>query len=155
MTKKEIIGQLSLLRPYVEEEGIQYLDNIQEWIMSIVEKDSSRDFDKLAEQMIQVYHEAGCKGKYPYAPNTHWTCSVQIISNRLQSPRINLASYSDEQIIEATKKYIDVPIKDYKRTLLYFIWKNDNNELKSDLLTYLDNNDSDDTNGSKVNWLYE
>ena len=116
------------------------------------ETKKNRDWTSIAKKMIEVYHNAGCKGRWPFAPNTHWTCSEQIIANRLQSPKIDLSKFTDEQIIEATRKYIDVPVKDYKRTLMYFIWKNDNGELKSDLLTYLEDNDSNDE--QQLDWLY-
>lgn len=117
------------------------------------EKEQQRDWSSLAKSLIKVYKEAGCEGRKPDT-TVLWTASPSVIVERLKSSNLDLRAYSDEQIVEATKKYIDVPVKDRKRILLYFIWKKENGEFKSDLLDYLDSSDVENE-AEPNNWLYE
>lgn len=117
------------------------------------EKEQQRDWSSLAKNLIKVYEEAGCKGRKPDT-SVLWTASPSVIAERLKSNNLDLKAYSDEQIINATRKYIDVPVKDRKRILLYFIWKKEEGNFKSDLLDYLDSSDVENE-AEPNNWLYE
>lgn len=119
-------------------------------------KEPGRDFAKLAERMIGVYRECGCTGNKPET-SAKWVSSPTVIKTRLESDKINLSKYSDDEIVEATRRYINVPNKKRKRTLLYFIWKEEGG-FKSDLMDELAT-PSEEQNETRIedpmDWLYK
>lgn len=82
--------------------------------------------------------------------NQTWKGSVSQIKQRLQTFKRMYPDYTDDQIIEATKKYVETyqGNTQYMRTLKYFIFKNvrefdeeGNTKIRtiSDLAEYIDN----------------
>lgn len=103
----------------------------------------------LAKQLKEIYP----KGKKDQT--WYWADSAQIISKRLEAfffKYDKLGKVTDEQIINATKKYVDEMLgKPDMRLLKYFIWKEPVGkggtvEPTSDLLTYIENADQVDEN---------
>ena len=117
----------------------------------ITEKEREK-YRNLAKKMQELYPE-GIK------PGTHekWKSSFTICGDRLLSlvKRFNL-SFSEEDAIQACKNYVNACKSDptTMRVLMYFIWKNDNGEFKSDFLTYLENLGQNDKTTDK-DWTTE
>jgi len=105
---------------------------------------SKRDLETLAKELKNVFPK-GTK----YGTNSPWTEGVSLIVKRLKrfiSKYDNKEHYSNEDIIDAAKRYVESFNGDYSymRTLKYFIWAEKCNragevESTSDLLTYLEN----------------
>jgi hypothetical protein len=76
---------------------------------------------KLAESLREIF-PAGKKPGYAYT----WRDSVSCITDRLKKFFMKYGEYSDEQIIQATKAYVDSFNGNYTymQLLKYFIWKN-------------------------------
>ena len=106
--------------------------------------------DKL-EALATALKEIFPKGKKG-GTNYYWTDGVPLIIRRLKLFFKKYGnSYSDDQLITATKKYVNSFNGDYRymKLLKYFIFKektNSNGEIEgeSDLLNYLENADQDD-----------
>jgi hypothetical protein len=106
--------------------------------------------DKL-EALATALKEIFPKGKKG-GTNYYWTDGVPLIVRRLKLFFKKYGnSYSDDQLITATKKYVNSFNGDYHymKLLKYFIFKektNSNGEIEgeSDLLNYLENADQDD-----------
>lgn len=75
----------------------------------------------LAVKLREIY-PAGKKPGYAYT----WRDSVSCIVDRLKKFFLKYGEYSDEQIINATKEYVDSFNGNYQymQLLKYFIWKN-------------------------------
>ena len=103
--------------------------------------------ENLSKQLKEIYP----KGKKP-GTNYYWTEGPILIIRRLTSFFKKYGTgYTDEQIIEATKKYVEGFNGNYQymRLLKYFIFKEDlnaNNEVEgsSDLVTYIENAGQED-----------
>lgn len=116
-------------------------------------KVAARDFTDVAVRMIQIYKES-TKG-VDSQRGVPWVAGLTLIKARLESPNIDLSKYSDDDIIDATQRYINVADKTYKRVLKYFIWKEDKGGFCSDLIEYLDNPELNKSyENEPVNWLY-
>lgn len=76
---------------------------------------------ELANKLREIY-PAGKKPGYAYT----WRDSPSCIADRLKKFSLKYGEYSDEEIIEATKKYVGSFNGDYQymQLLKYFIWKN-------------------------------
>lgn len=76
---------------------------------------------KLAEKLREIF-PSGKKPGYAYT----WRDSVSCIADRLKKFFMKYGEYSDEQVIEATKAYVDSFNGNYTymQLLKYFIWKN-------------------------------
>lgn len=99
----------------------------------------------LAREMQELYP----KGRKP-GTNNYWRGNISEITDRLTVFFKKFGDYTDEQIINATKKYIDSFNGDYQlmKTLKYFISKkNPDSSFQYDLLTFIENYDSKDTGG--------
>lgn len=106
------------------------------------------NFDKLAKELKEITPNAKKDGKWAYADG------VGVIKIRLKSfsqkfPEY-INSYTEEDVIEAYKKYMkdttnfDGSISRYRKLLKYFIWKQeDDGDISSVLCTYLDNKDNE------------
>lgn len=104
---------------------------------------------ELAEKLREIYPE-GKKEGTPY----YWRDSKQIIAQKLNNFFKKFGNYTDEEIINATKKYIETykNNRQFMQLLKYFISKKDpySGDLKSELLSYIENDDK-----GPDNWLNE
>lgn len=130
------------------------LSTIQNWInMSTVSNDKKHHLLELAEGMRQIFPE----GKKP-GTDYYWRDSSKVIAQRL-SIFINKYGddYTDEQILDATRRYVSSFNGNYKfmHLLKYFINKKniETKEDSSELLSYLENANQEDL--VEDNWLTE
>lgn len=142
---------LTIITPH----GMKYLENIA--LSSEVKINPKlKKPTKLAEELKEIYP----KGKKP-GTNYYWTDGVPLIERRLQLFYKKYGTdYTNEQIIEATKKYIEGfnGFYTYMKLLKYFIFKesrNANGEVEgtSDLVNYIENADDADMLGN--DWMNE
>ena len=119
---------------------------------SMVTKDSDASLISLADELKKIYP----KGKKD-GTNYYWADGVQLIVKRL---KLFFKKYGDkysyQQIIDATKKYIESFNGDYRymKLLKYFIFKDKvgaiNVEEESELVNYIENSNEDSL--IKNNW---
>lgn len=155
-TLSDVITELTGLRNIVCKDRPDYTPYFDCVILDLnnLEKKPKRNFKEVAQRMIDTYKEYGCVGQKNIGSTSKpWTGSVQLIEKRLMSDRIDLSSYTDEQIVDATRRYINCIDKTYKRVLPYFIWKEEGG-FHSDLLDYLDMEQGDEQQ-QDTNWLYK
>lgn len=126
-------------------------DNTKELIATIlVESDKAvvnnqEKFNQLAEKMRELY-PAGKKPGTTY----YWKDSVPIIARKLETlvSKFNV-NFTEEEVLNATKRYIDSFNGDYRymQLLKYFILKTDRTtgEVRSELLAFLANEDEEDS----------
>ena len=126
-------------------------DNTKELIATIlVESDKAvvnnqEKFNQLAEKMRELY-PAGKKPGTTY----YWKDSVPIIARKLETlvSKFNV-NFTEEEVLNATKRYIDSFNGDYRymQLLKYFILKTDKTtgEVRSELLAFLANEDEEDS----------
>jgi hypothetical protein len=120
---------------------------------SALKSDNSDDrFNNLANKLRELYPQ----GKKP-GVQYMWRDSTSIIANRLKKFFLKYGEHSDDEIIEATKKYVNSFNGNYTymQLLKYFIWKNKVTggeliegrlvgevEPQSQLAAFIENNDS-------------
>lgn len=134
-------------------------NNTKELIASIIiDSDKTTinkdvEFNDLAKKMRDLFPEGRKEGTTYY-----WRDSVAIIARKLKTlvAKFN-AKFTEEQALEATKKYVESFNGDfrYMQLLKYFILKTDKNtgEIRSDFLSLIENpEDSDKLN---ENWQNE
>lgn len=128
---------------YITGEGEQLINKIIVESEPIIKKQGNR-FEELAKQLREIF-PSGKKDQYNY-----WRDSVKVITARLQKfAKIYGSDITDEQIINATKRYVESFNGNYQfmKLLKYFIMKTeDKNGEKieeSQLLNYIDNADED------------
>jgi len=119
---------------------------------SMVTKDNDVSLISLADELKKIYP----KGKKD-GTNYYWADGVQLIVKRL---KLFFKKYGDkysyQQIIDATKKYIESFNGDYRymKLLKYFIFKDKvgaiNVEEESELVNYIENSNEDSL--IKNNW---
>lgn len=121
-------------------------------VEAVFEESSSDEIseDRLKELAIKM-KEIYPKGK-KFGTNFYWSDGIVLIMRRL---KVFFAKYgtefSDEQILDATKRYVEDKLDDpTMRLLKYFIFKEgigNSGEVEptSDLLTYIENADDDDS----------
>lgn len=132
----------------VTKEGIDLIVNI------LMESENIKEDFTLAKQLKDIFP----KGKKD-GTNLYWTEGEALIKKRLAIFTKKYGSYSSNDIIMATKRYINSFNGDYRfmKTLKYFIFKEkkslDGVESESDLLTYLENTDEVETNNNWNNQL--
>lgn len=99
-------------------------------------KTSTSRFDNLATQMCNLFPQ----GKMPNTKFS-WQGSPGVIAIRLKSFVRKFGDFSDEQFLNATKRYVQDYAKQnyqYMQLLKYFIWKDDAVKgMDSQLLTYI------------------
>jgi len=132
-------------RYYVSTSGLELISEVLSQEKSLANKDS---YTHTAKEMIAMF-PTGYKVK-----NVPWRTSVADLSRRLASFSEIYGEYTSDQIIDATRKYVD----SYKNNLLYmravkfFVMKKDPKEgLISDLATYLEEDFAKPNN----NYLWE
>ena len=108
---------------------------------AIVQKQGEKRFKELAEKLRAIYIPGKKEGTQDY-----FKSSSKEIVEKLKRFVIDFGDFSDEQIIEATQKYVNSFNGDYKyaQLLKYFISKKVDGEKGSRLLMYLENADQDD-----------
>lgn len=110
-------------------------------------------FTILAEKLREIFPT----GKKP-GTNLYWRESISLLPHRLKIFIKKFGDFTDDQIINAAKNYISSFNGDYSymQILKYFIYKNVNDgdtiEIKSQLLNYIENEDSEEVN---QNWTSE
>lgn len=104
----------------------------------------NRDVSNLALKLRDIFPPGKKDGTVQ-----HWKGSTNDIKNRLLSFFEKYGEFTDDEIIEATSRYVQSFEKngDYRnmRLLKYFIWKRENKygqiEESSDLMSHLENKD--------------
>ena len=142
---KEVEGYSVSITKYNELEGILATSSVTE------------DLNKRASRLATELREIFPKGKKEGTPY-YWRDSHVIIQKKLLVFFKKFGShYTDEQIIKATKNYVQEFNGDYKfmQLLKYFISKKDliRGEDRSDLASYLENIDQTERHGDA--WLTE
>lgn len=126
----------------------------------ILSSDKDVPIDTHIEELAKALMELYPKGKKP-GTNTYWRGNLKDTKLRLKKfYKLYGNKYTDTQILEATKKYIEDHIDlSYMRVLKYFIWKDvrkvDSDgvgyiEETSDLASYIENEGQ-----TEDNWLNE
>lgn len=114
--------------------------------------DTEQDrFMVLADKLREIYPQGKKQGT-----NLQWRDSTVMISKRLKSLIKKYGvSFTDEEAVAATKRYVDSFHGDYRfmQVLRYFLWKDDkiNGEEVSQFLSYLQNNDEGQDNNPDWN----
>ena len=101
--------------------------------------------EALAEKLRDIFPQ-GKKEGTPY----YWKCNKREIFLKLRSFfALYKTKYSEEEILDAARKYVESFHGDYRymRLLKYFIWKKEGGLEVSDLATVIDNKDQADNNG--------
>mgnify|MGYP000153852411 FL=1 len=110
-------------------------------------------FENLANKLRELYPSGKKEGT-----NYYWKDSTRVIANKLKALSKNYGDFTDEEAIEATKKYIESFNGNYTymQLLKYFISKREFKcgELvdNSQLMSYIQNKDQDNYNS---NWSSE
>lgn len=126
----------------------------------ILSSDKDVPIDTHIEELAKALMELYPKGKKP-GTNTYWRGNLKDTKLRLKKfYKLYGNKYTDTQILEATKKYIEDHIDlSYMRVLKYFIWKDIRKvdsegvgyiEETSDLASYIENEGQ-----TEDNWLNE
>lgn len=105
-------------------------------------QDGGDRWDALAERLREIYP----KGHKP-GTNYMWRDSKPVIANKLRALVKNFGcGFSDDEAADATRRYVEsFKTEDdrYMQLLKYFILKkNENGELNSQLLSYIENKDA-------------
>lgn len=137
--------------------GIQLIETI---ILDSEYKEGTKSGDRyveLAKQLQELYPEGKKAGTQYY-----WRDSVNVIVKRLKAITKKYGEcFTNEQAIEATRKYVASFNGDYKymQLLKYFICKNvikgGEVEETSQLLSYIENNGQADTQQLTIDWETE
>lgn len=162
----KLLEELKSKEMIVEEQSLlektytitQRWDNVCCNIILSSDKDIPADnhIEELAKALMELYP----KGKKP-GTNTYWRGNLKDTKLRLKKfYKLYGNKYTDSQILEATKKYIEDHIDlSYMRVLKYFIWKDIRKvnsegmgyiEETSDLASYIENEGQ-----TEDNWLNE
>ena len=109
---------------------------------AVINKDE--EFDALASKMRELF-PAGRKAGSTY----YWRDSVPVISRKLKTLVEKFGvQLTEEKVLDATQRYIDSFNGNYTymQLLKYFILKTDKGtgEIRSELLSYLENEDDDE-----------
>ena len=144
------------------EEGSKKLDKILSESGFIKENDR---LINLAKQMQQAYPKGRMLDRHTGKPTIyHFRCNVSEVAQKLETFFTRYGNYSDEDIINATKRYVASFNGNYQdwgfRILKYFIFKDDVKkgpngnyvEPVSPLLDFLENKDDEDISNSEHDW---
>ena len=107
-----------------------------------ISKEKIEKIKLLAQQLQSLFPEGKKAGT-----NNYWRGNLPEIIDRIQSFFKRFGEYSDEIIIQATTNYIEAfqYNTNTMRTLKYFISKKTDDGVVSDLLTYIENINSNNT----------
>lgn len=151
-----------ILSVTIEKQGKELVDTIlTESTFDVTPTNEEKEdrYLKLADELREIYPK-GRKEGTAYM----WRDSRAVIAKRLKSLIEGLAkengiSFTDEQAINATRKYVESFNGDYKfmQLLKYFIWKSSDENIRdknSQLLSYIENEGQDDTTTNR-DWTTE
>ena len=118
-------------------------DAISGILRNSFDKKKNARFEKLADQLKELFPKGYKDGKYA------WRGSTQTVADRLAVMESKFGEFSDEQAIEATKRYVkayDNGNEPGMRILPYFIIKlrREDGTLVSDLMSYIENKNAND-----------
>ena len=114
----------------------------------------STNIEELADKLREIYPS----GKIPNT-NYYYKCNRQDIINKLKTFfKMYGTKYTDEQIINATQKYVNSFNGNYAylKLLKYFIWKDERlkgESVQSLLADFIENESSEDT--TNTDWTVE
>lgn len=123
-------------KPYLTQKGVNAVEDI--FLKSeFTDKKENNNLEKLAESLRELYP----KGKKPGTAYM-WRDSTAYIVKRLQAFEKKYGKFDQDDIIKATKKYVNSFNGNYgyMQLLKYFIFKDDT----SQLLSYISNLDDED-----------
>ena len=124
---------------FITQKGRQLVIDILNDNQGIEEKKS---IDSLASKMQELYP----KGKKA-GTNYYWRGNLPEIKQKLSVFFKRYGEYPEEIVLKATENFIASFKEEYRfmPLLKYFIWKNQDEDKKSDLLTWIENIDEEDT----------
>lgn len=134
----------------ITQEGVDVVESLflnSEIVQVVKFGDEEQDrFMVLADKLREIYPQGKKQGT-----NLQWRDSTVMISKRLKSLIKKYGvSFTDEEAVAATRRYVDSFHGDYRfmQVLRYFLWKDDkiNGEEVSQFLSYLQNDDGQDNN---------
>lgn len=139
-------------------DGYEYNSNKNEYInhlmsLSSISNKSQNRYIELAEKLRELYPNGKKEGTIYY-----WRDSAKVIASRLINFFKKYGDYSDEEVIQATQKYINSFNGNYTlmQLLKYFISKKDKQgEDTSMLASYLENLGEEDINTNTGDWMSE
>lgn len=141
--------------PYLSRKAKETINTVI--IDSTDNKSSEEELDNLAKELKKIFP----KGKKP-GSNMYWSGGVLTIKRRLRLFFKKYGEYPAEDIIKASKNYVNGFNGNYKtmRTLKYFIFKEDVNaagevESLSDLIDYMSNLGTDEELEQRADWTSE
>lgn len=136
------LGEASIPHNYhLSDKGIIELNRVFLESNKVGPKANQR-LDDLAIKIKDLFPE----GKKP-GTNFYWRSNVPEIKQKLLVFFKKYGDYTDEDVLDATKRYLEAHRIDsrYMQLCKYFIWKQDaNKEVKSELLSYLENKNGKD-----------
>lgn len=151
-----------ILSVTIEKQGKELVDTIlteSTFDVTSTSEEKEDRYLRLADKLREIYPK-GRKEGTAYM----WRDSRAVIAKRLKSLAEGLAkengiSFTDEQAINATRKYVESFNGDYKfmQLLKYFIWKSSDENIRdknSQLLSYIENEGQDDTTTNR-DWTTE
>lgn len=122
-----------------------------------------RDLDSLSLKIMECFPKQKMKDRFGRETPYYYRCNKNEVRNKLKKFFVKFGNeYTDEEIIDATKRYVAYYSKQGfsgMRLAKYFIWKDitkqgeeeDYIERVSDLLTWLENKESESEGGVEVN----
>lgn len=153
-------GSLNKELPSLTNKGAYISDNITPRWSDICDKvllDSEKavptdgEMEGIALKMMEIFPT----GKKP-GTQYYWRGNKREILLKLRTFfKLYGSKYTEEEILDATYRYVDSFHGDYKfmRLLKYFIWKKDEGEEISELATFIDNAGQEDSDDSS--WVTE
>lgn len=134
------------INPQITQKGVDTIESLFLNSEFKPPKDAPDRFDILADKLRELYPEGKKAGT-----SLMWRNSTKGISKRLKSFVKRFGDdFTDEQMVEATKRYIASFNGDYRfmQVLEYFIWKEytveGSKEARSQLLSYLSNDSKEE-----------
>jgi hypothetical protein len=123
---------------------------------------SDEEFLELAKQMRDLYPRGKMKNRFGQLTPYYYRCNNSEVIKKLKKFFFLFGNYSDEDILDATKRYVASFRGNYTnmRLIKYFILKDDvkpgedgnHVEQISDLATFLENKESEEEVGTNEDW---
>ena len=148
----------------VEKQANNWFEVTQYWsdVLDEILRDSSKDYEKSDEELLELakrlrecYPEGKMRDRFGKVTPYYYRCNnAEVVKKLKKFFTLFGTSYSDEDLIKATKRYVASFNGNYTgmRLIKYFILKDDvrptedgnHVEQISDLLTFLENMESDE-----------
>ena len=167
---ENLINREVLIRPNEKAPLCTYLVT-QHWsdVLDEILSDSSGSIEKsddelleLAKQMRDLYPKGKMKNRFGQLTPYYYRCNNSEVIKKLKKFFLLFGNYSDEDILDATKRYVASFRGNYTnmRLIKYFILKDDvkpgedgnHVEQISDLATFLENKESEEEVGTNEDW---